>query len=75
MATVPGHPGMTVVGDKSIEFYRDAVEFVDKRVVQYQSKVFVSRLLNKPTVFVTSNAGVKAVLEGLGSFCRSLKST
>ena len=64
MATVPGHAGFTLVGDKSLEFYRDAVLFVDKRIEQFQSRVFLSRLLNKHTVFVASNAGVKQVLNG-----------
>ena len=64
MATPPGTPGYTLVGDKSVEFYRDAISFVDRRITQHNSRVFLTRLLNKPTVCVASNNGVRQVLCG-----------
>ena len=63
-ARLPGCAGYPVVGDKSLEFYKDAVGFVQKRIEEYGSKIFVARFLNKPTVFVCSNAGVQEMLNG-----------
>jgi cytochrome P450 len=59
---IPGGAGLTVVGDKSLEFYKDAVTFVNKRLQQHESRLFLSRLLNKPTVFVASNSAVHSLL-------------
>ena len=64
MATPPGSAGYTVVGDKSVEFYRDANAFVDRRIAQHNSPIFLTRLMNKPTVCVASNRGVRQVLCG-----------
>ena len=64
MTSVPGSSGFSLMGDKSKEFYHNAVEFVEKGVAENKSKIFLSRLLNKPTVFVTSNQGVRTVLDG-----------
>ena len=64
MAALPGHVGLPVVGDKSVEFYRDPVNFVTSRIEKLGSRIFVSRFLNKPTVFVTSNQGVLELLNG-----------
>ena len=61
---VPGKVGWPIVGDKSIEFYRDPLKFLEKNIAAAKSKVFAVRFLNKPTVFVCSNEGVKDVLEG-----------
>lgn len=59
---LPGYVGWPIVGDKSIEFYRDPVKFYHKYMEQYKSRIFVSRILNKPTVFVGTNEGVREVL-------------
>ena len=64
MSSVPGYAGMPVIGDKSVEFYKDAVQFVNKRQAQHDSTIFLTRILNKHTVFVTSNAGVWEILKG-----------
>ena len=64
MASLPGYAGMPVVGDKSLEFYKDAVSFVDKRIQLHESRIFLSRILNKHTVFVASNSGVRQILNG-----------
>ncbi len=64
MASLPGYAGIPVVGDKSVEFYKDAVAFVDRRIEQYQSRIFLARILNKHTVVVASNSGVHKVLHG-----------
>lgn len=61
---LPGYVGWPIVGDKSIEFYRDPVKFYHKYMEQYKSRIFVSRILNKPTVFVGTNEGVREVLTG-----------
>ena len=61
---VPGSAGLSLVGDKSFEFYKDAVGFVDKKIDQTKSRIFLSRLMNKPTVFIASNCGVRELLYG-----------
>ncbi len=61
---------MPVVGDKSVEFYKDAVSFVDKRISQFESRIFLTRILNKHTVFVASNSGVHQVLQSKFSVVR-----
>jgi hypothetical protein len=64
MAELPGSVGWPVLGDKSVEFYKDPVKFVSKQIDQTKSRVFACRFLNKPTAFVCSNRGVKDVLAG-----------
>ena len=64
MASLPGFAGMPLVGDKSMEFYKDAVTFVDKRIKQHESRIFLTRVLNKHTVVVASNSGVRQILNG-----------
>ena len=65
MAThLPGHMGLPIIGDKSVEFYRDVIGFVNHRIHKYNSRLFVTRFLNTPTVFVASNAGVQELLNG-----------
>ena len=59
---VPGKIGWPLVGDKSVEFYRDPLQFLEKNVTQNKSPIFKTRFLNKPTVFVCSNQGVRDVL-------------
>lgn len=62
MAKIPGSAGFPLIGDKSYDFYRDPIKFLNKNIVQYGSKMFYSRLLNKPTVFVGSNKAVQEML-------------
>ncbi|KAK3788281.1 hypothetical protein RRG08_027015 [Elysia crispata] len=63
---VPGKVGWPIVGDKSLEFYRDPLQFLNKNVNQARSSIFKTRFLNKPTVFVCSNQGVRDVLNCTG---------
>eukprot|EP00794_Sanderia_malayensis_P005259 gene5259-5923_t len=60
--SVPGSAGWTLTGDRSIEFAKKPLEFIEKHQRQHASKIFLARALNKPTVFVASNKGVKEVL-------------
>ncbi|KAG7271804.1 hypothetical protein CRUP_018300 [Coryphaenoides rupestris] len=69
MSNLPGNPGYSVVGDKSLEFYKDPVGFCDHRLDKHCGggggggcRVFQSRLLNKPTAFVCSCLGTELVL-------------
>ena len=65
MPLPPGYVGYPVVGDKSVEFYRDPCGFVDRRISKYESQIFLTRLLNKPTICVGSNAGCRELLNGM----------
>lgn len=60
---VPGSVGWPVIGDRSVDFYRDPIKFLEKHMTSNKSKIFATRFLNKPTVFVCSNEGVKDVLK------------
>ena len=62
--TVPGSAGWTITGDRSMEFAKSPLEFLERRLAQYDSQVFLARALNKPTVFVCSNEGVREILNG-----------
>ncbi|KAL8617736.1 hypothetical protein ACOMHN_053569 [Nucella lapillus] len=62
MAELPGSVGWPLLGDKSIDFYKDPVKFMRKNIEHHQSRIFASRFLNKPTAFVCSNAGVREIL-------------
>ncbi|KAJ8317374.1 hypothetical protein KUTeg_005278 [Tegillarca granosa] len=62
MATIPGSAGLPLIGDKSYEFYKDPVKFVNKYMQQYKSRLFIARFLNKPTVFIGSNSAVHEIL-------------
>ena len=64
MAALKGRAGYSVIGDKSAEFYKDPIAFVNWRIKEYNSRVFLSRLLNKPTVFVGTINGVKELTGG-----------
>ncbi|XP_013417442.1 uncharacterized protein LOC106178695 [Lingula anatina] len=63
---IPGSAGLPVVGDKSYEYYKDAVQFVLKRIDQHHSRIFISRLLNTPTVFVADHSMVNELLKDHG---------
>lgn len=60
---VPGRAGYSLVGDESIEFVRTPRDYVEKRRANY-GDVFLGRVLNKPTVFLTSNKAVHSLLSG-----------
>ena len=64
MATVPGSAGLPVIGDSSYEFYKDPVKHYQKRKEQNRSRVFLSRFLNKPTIFIGSNAVLHELFTG-----------
>uniref|UniRef100_UPI003AAA77E4 uncharacterized protein n=1 Tax=Centroberyx gerrardi TaxID=166262 RepID=UPI003AAA77E4 len=62
MSKLPGNAGVSVLGDKSLEFYREPVCFCRQRIEKHRSRVFQSRLLNRPTAFICSAQGVRELL-------------
>ncbi len=60
---VPGNVGYSVFGDESIELWRDPIAYINRRKTEH-GPLFVGRVLNKPTIFVTSNSTVKELLCG-----------
>ncbi|XP_070211749.1 uncharacterized protein [Littorina saxatilis] len=61
-SALPGSVGWPIVGDKSVDFYRDPVKFVEKHCFRCGCRIFSCRFLNTPTAFICSNAGVREVL-------------
>lgn len=61
---VPGSAGLPLVGDKSYDFYKDPIRFQNKNVEKAKSRIFLSRFLNKPTIFIGSNQILREVLKG-----------
>ena len=72
---VPGSVGWMGFSDKTFEFAYSPLEFIKKKTKEYQSPVFKVRVLNKPTVFLTSNDAVKELLEGKSSSLLTLLNT
>lgn len=62
MSRLPGNAGVSVLGDKSLEFYRDPVSFCRQRIEKHRSRVFLCRMLNRPTVFICSVQGMRELL-------------
>ncbi|XP_060917997.1 putative cytochrome P450 120 isoform X1 [Labrus mixtus] len=62
MSKLPGNAGVSVLGDKSLEFYRDPVSFCRQRIEKHHSRVFQCRLLNRPTAFICSVQGMRELL-------------
>ncbi|XP_077354345.1 putative cytochrome P450 120 isoform X2 [Festucalex cinctus] len=62
MSKLPGNAGVSVLGDKSLDFYRDPVLFCQEKIEKHGSRVFQSRVLNRPTTFVCSAQGMKELL-------------
>ncbi|KAG7476667.1 hypothetical protein MATL_G00085390 [Megalops atlanticus] len=62
MSKLPGHSGISLLSDKSLEFYRDPVAFYQRRIEKHGSRIFEARLLNKSTSFVCSVQGMKELL-------------
>ena len=60
---VPGHAGYSIIGDESIEFIRTPRDYIEKRRKTH-GEVFLGRVLNRPTVFLTSNSAVQELLKG-----------
>ncbi|XP_053406571.1 uncharacterized protein LOC123547264 [Mercenaria mercenaria] len=63
MSEVPGSAGFPLVGDKSYDFYKDPIRFQNKHMEATKSRVFLSRFLNKPTIFIGSSAILGEVLK------------
>lgn len=59
---VPGHAGYSIIGDESIEFIRTPRDYIEKRRKTH-GEVFLGRVLNRPTVFLTSNSAVQELLK------------
>ena len=59
---VPGRAGLSLLGDESIEFYKTPREYMEKRRKTY-GDVFLGRIINKRTVFLTSNRSVHDLLQ------------
>ncbi|XP_067430900.1 uncharacterized protein [Thunnus thynnus] len=62
MSKLPGNAGVSLLGDKSLEFYQDPVSFCRQRIEKHRSRVFQSRLLNRPTAFICSVQGMRELL-------------
>ncbi|XP_056259683.1 uncharacterized protein LOC130186525 isoform X2 [Seriola aureovittata] len=62
MSKLPGNAGVSVLGDKSLEFYRDPVSFYRERIEKHRSRVFQCRLLNRPTTFICSVQAMRELL-------------
>ncbi|XP_038154885.1 cytochrome P450 26A1-like [Cyprinodon tularosa] len=62
MSKLPGNAGASLLGDKSLDFYRDPVIFCQQLIEKYHSRVFLCRLLNRPTVFICSVEGMRELL-------------
>uniref|UniRef100_A0A3B5BKI0 Uncharacterized LOC103373211 n=1 Tax=Stegastes partitus TaxID=144197 RepID=A0A3B5BKI0_9TELE len=62
MSKLPGNAGVSVLGDKSLEFYRDPVSFCRQRIEKHRGRVFLSRLLNRPTALVCSVEAMRELL-------------
>ncbi|XP_008422114.1 cytochrome P450 26A1-like isoform X2 [Poecilia reticulata] len=64
MSKLPGNAGVSLLGDKTLDFYRDPVIFCRQRIEKHSSRVFLCRLINKPTVFICSVEGMRELLCG-----------
>ena len=64
MATPKGRIGYPIVGDSSVEFYRDVPLYLNTRITEHGERIFQGRILNKPTVFICSAASVHELLTG-----------
>lgn len=61
---LPGRVGYSVLGDESIQFVRQPLAYLETRRQCY-GEVFLGRVMNKPTVFVTSSRAVREMLNGM----------
>lgn len=60
--SIPGSVGYPVVGDKSYEFLRDPVLFLKSNLEKNSSKIFLTRILNIPTICVCCPNLIKELL-------------
>lgn len=61
---VPGSVGwIGLMSDKTFEFAYSPLEFIKNKTKEHQSPVFKVRILNKPTIFLTSSDAVKELLQ------------
>lgn len=63
MATIPGSAGLPLLGDRSYDFYKDPVKFMEKNISVYKNRNFIARFLNKATVFVGCNNTLNCLLK------------
>lgn len=63
MATIPGSAGLPLLGDRSYDFYKDPLNFMEKNMTFYKSRDFTSRFLNKATVFVGNSKTLSSLLK------------
>lgn len=61
-SSVPGSCGWPLVGDRSVEFYKDPDGFLKYYRDQYKSNLFESRIFNVPTIFVCSHEETREML-------------
>lgn len=61
---LPGRIGYSILSDESIQFVRQPLAYLNSHRKQY-GDVFVGRVMNKPTVFVTSSKAVRELLNGV----------
>ncbi|XP_061887082.1 uncharacterized protein LOC133638460 isoform X2 [Entelurus aequoreus] len=62
MSKLLGSTGVSLLGDKTLDFYRNPVSFCQDKMEKYGSRVFQSRLMNRPTTFVCSAQGMRELL-------------
>ncbi|XP_028391412.1 uncharacterized protein LOC114516204 [Dendronephthya gigantea] len=60
---VPGSVGWIGLSDKTFEFAYSPIDFIRNKTKEHCSPVFKVRVLNKPTIFLTSSNAVKELLE------------
>ena len=65
MTSLPGRIGWSVTGDRTLDFARDPMDFTQRHIKAFKSRMFQGRSMNRPHAFVASNQGLKEVLEGM----------
>lgn len=63
MTSLPGRIGWSVTGDRTLDFARDPMDFTQRHIKAFKSRMFQGRSMNRPHAFVASNQGLKEVLE------------
>uniref|UniRef100_A0A668SHE8 Uncharacterized protein n=1 Tax=Oreochromis aureus TaxID=47969 RepID=A0A668SHE8_OREAU len=58
MSKLPGNTGVSLLGDKSL----DPVSFCQQRIEKHRSRMFLCRLMNRPTSFICSVQGMRELL-------------
>lgn len=65
MTSLPGRIGWSFTGDRTLDFARDPMDFTQRHIKAFKSRMFQGRSMNRPHAFVASNQGLKEVLEGM----------